>query len=67
MDDSFIKNLSESHDSQIYVKTIQTFARRKRLKLVTQLVYYETVYKEVKELGIDFVQRYYLEEPKAAI
>ncbi|MDF1883313.1 EAL domain-containing protein [Sulfurimonas sp. SAG-AH-194-C21] len=65
IDGSFIKNLPESRDSQIVVKTIQTFAREKGLKLVAEFVCDEKVYNKVKELGIEFVQGYYLGEPIA--
>ncbi|MDA7818530.1 bifunctional diguanylate cyclase/phosphodiesterase, partial [Sulfurimonas sp.] len=63
IDGSFIKNINESKNSQIVVKTIQTFAREKGLKLVAEFVCDEAVYNKVKDLGIEYVQGYYLGEP----
>lgn len=64
IDGSFIKNIHESVDSQIIVKTIQTFAKEKGLKLIAEFVCDEEVYNKVKEMGIKYVQGYYLGEPK---
>lgn len=63
IDGSYIKNVHESLDSQIVVKTIQTFAREKGLKLIAEFVCNEQVFEKVKELGIEYVQGYYLSEP----
>jgi EAL domain-containing protein (putative c-di-GMP-specific phosphodiesterase class I) len=63
IDGSFIKNIQESEDSQIIVKTILTFAKEKGLKLIAEFVCDKEVYDEVKKLGIEFVQGYYLAEP----
>ena len=67
IDGSFIKNIHESTDSQIIVKTIQTFAKEKGLKLVAEFVCDEIVYNKVKELGIEFAQGYYFAEPKELV
>jgi len=67
IDGSFIKNIHESRDSQIIVKTIQTYAKEKGLKLVAEFVCDENVYNKVKELGIDFAQGYYLQEPQEIV
>ena len=63
IDGSYIQNVHESINSQIVVKTIQTFAREKGLKLIAEFVYNEEVFEKVKELGIEYVQGYYLSEP----
>ena len=57
------QNVHESRNSQIIVKTIQTFAREKGLKLIAEFVCDEEVFEKVKELGIEYVQGYYLSEP----
>lgn len=64
IDGSFIKNIHESTDSQIIVKTIQTFAKEKGLKLIAEFVCNEEVFDKVKAMGIEYVQGYYLSEPK---
>lgn len=63
IDGSFIKNLDESANSKIIVKTIQTFAKEKDLKLIAEFVWSEKIYNTVKEFGIEYAQGYYLEEP----
>lgn len=67
IDGSFIENIHKSVDSQIIVKTIQTFAKEKGLKLIAEFVCDEEVYNKVKEMGICYVQGYYLGEPKAIV
>jgi len=67
IDGSYIKNIHESVDSQIIVKTIQTFAQEKGLKLVAEFVCDEDVYKKVKSMGIEYVQGYYLSKPKPLV
>ena len=63
IDGSFIQNINESVDSQIIVKTIQTYAKEKGLKLIAEFVCDEEVYNTVKELGIEYVQGYFFAEP----
>ncbi len=63
IDGSYIQNVHKSINSQIVVKTIQTFAREKGLKLIAEFVCDEEVFNKVKELGIEYVQGYYLSEP----
>ena len=63
IDGSFIKNLPHCENSKIIVKTIQSFAKDKGIKLVAEFVCNEEVYKKVKELGLDYAQGYYLCEP----
>lgn len=64
IDGSFIQNLDTSKNSQIIVKTIQTFAQEKGFKLVAEFVCNEKVYNAIKKLGIVYAQGYYLAEPK---
>lgn len=64
IDGSFIKNLHENIDSQIIVKTIQTFAKEKGLKLIAEFVCSKEVYEKIKEFGIEYAQGYYLGEPE---
>ena len=65
IDGSFVKNLHECKNSQIVVKTIQTFAQGMGLKLIAEFVCSKEVYDTVKEFGIQYAQGYYLGEPKA--
>lgn len=63
IDGSFIENIHESEDSKIIVKTIQTFAREKGLKLIAEFVCHKESYDEVIKLGIEYAQGHYLAEP----
>ncbi|MGB5506779.1 MAG: EAL domain-containing protein [Sulfurovum sp.] len=63
IDGSFIENIHESKNSKIIVKTIQTFAREKGLKLIAEFVCNQESYNEIKELGIEYAQGFYLAEP----
>ncbi len=63
IDGSFIKNITESKNSQIVVKTIQAFAKEKGIKLVAEYVCSEDVLESVKGLNIEYGQGNYLCEP----
>ncbi len=67
IDGSFIQNIHESKGSQIIVKTIQTFAKEKGLKLVAEFVCDKKVHDKVIELGIEYGQGYYLGKPKSCL
>ena len=64
IDGSFIEDLHRSENSQVIVKTIQTFAKEKGLKLIAEFVCDEDVYNEIKALGIEYAQGDYLSEAK---
>jgi len=63
IDGSFIENIHESKDSKIIVKTIQTFAKEKGLKLIAEFVSNKDTYDEIIKLGIEYAQGFYLAEP----
>jgi diguanylate cyclase (GGDEF)-like protein len=67
IDGSFISNILDSKNSQIVVKTIQTFAKEKNIKLVAEYVSSKDVWNIVKALGIEYGQGFYLGEPKSSI
>ena len=64
IDGSFIENIHKSKDSKIIVKTIQTFAKEKGLKLIAEFVCNQEVYNEIRELGIEYAQGHYLAAPE---
>ena len=47
--------------------TIIDFAKRQGFKTIAEFVSSEEIYLKVKELGIDYVQGYYISEPKKSI
>ena len=63
IDGSFIKEINISVNSLIIAKTIVAFAKETNIKVVAEFVCNEEVYNVVKELGIDYVQGFYLAEP----
>ena len=63
IDGSFIENIDTSSDSKIIVKTIQTFAKEKGLKVIAEFVSTQAVYEEIKKLGIEYAQGYYFAKP----
>lgn len=63
IDGSFIENIHESKNSKIIVKTIQTFAKEKGFKLIAEFVCNKEVYDEIKKLGIEYAQGFYLAKP----
>ncbi|HIQ47452.1 MAG TPA: GGDEF and EAL domain-containing protein [Sulfurovum sp.] len=63
IDGSFIENIDTSEDSKIIVKTIQTFAKEKGLKVIAEFVSNQSIYDEIMELGIEYAQGYYLAMP----
>lgn len=67
IDGQYIKDLDRNRNSMIVVKTIQKYTKAKSLKVVAEFVHSQAVYEIVKEIGIDYVQGYYLHEPKAKI
>ena len=63
IDGSFIKNIDVSENNKIIVKTIQTFAKEKGFKLIAEFVCNKKINEEIKKLGIEYAQGYYLAEP----
>jgi c-di-GMP phosphodiesterase len=64
IDASLIKNLDIDLSAQDIVRTIVEFAHRLNIKTVAEFVHSEDIYDECIELGIDYLQGYYLSEPK---
>ncbi|WP_297431768.1 bifunctional diguanylate cyclase/phosphodiesterase [Sulfurimonas sp.] len=60
IDGSFIENIASSKESQIIVKTIQTYAREKNIKLVAEYVASKEALSKVMELNIEYGQGNYL-------
>ncbi len=65
IDGSLIKRLDLDLSAQDIVRTIVEFAHRLNIKTVAEFVSSKDIYDECKELGIDYLQGYYLSEPKS--
>jgi len=63
IDGSLIKNIDKDMASRSAVQAIVNFAKSFDVKVVAEYVHNEAVYNEVKTLGIDFAQGFYLHEP----
>jgi len=64
IDASLIKNLNVDLSAQDIVRTIVEFAHRLNIKTVAEFVHSKDVYDECQDLGIDYIQGYYLSQPK---
>lgn len=63
IDGSFIKNLNKDTNAQEIVKAITAFAHNVGSKVIAEFVHNEVIYENVKALGIDFAQGYFISEP----
>ena len=64
IDGSLIKRLDLDLSAQDIVRTIVEFAHRLNIKIVAEFVSSKDIYDECLELNIDYIQGYYLSEPK---
>lgn len=67
IDGSFIKNLDNSKSCQRVVDAIIYFSKSMDVETVAEFVHSKEVYDNVVALGIDYVQGYYIGEPKPDI
>ncbi len=64
IDGSLIKNIDTSSESKTIVKNIINMAKELNAKSVAEYIHSKEVYNITKDLGIDFLQGFYLGEPK---
>ncbi len=63
IDGSLIKNIDDSDNQQIIVKTITEFAKKFGFSTVAEFVSSEEIYHQIKEIGVDYSQGYYFDAP----
>jgi diguanylate cyclase (GGDEF)-like protein len=63
IDGSLIKNIDSDRQAQIIVETIIKFANQLNIKTVAEFVHSETVKQKVIDMGIDYIQGYYVGKP----
>ena len=63
IDGSLIKNIDDSDNQQIIVKTITEFAKKFGFSTVAEFVSSEDIYHQIKEIGVDYSQGYYFDAP----
>jgi c-di-GMP phosphodiesterase len=67
IDGSLIKHLDIDLSAQDIVRSIVEFANRLNVQTIAEFVSTASIYEECKELGIDYIQGYYLSEPQATV
>ncbi|MDQ7042247.1 MAG: GGDEF domain-containing protein [Sulfurimonas sp.] len=63
IDGSLIKDIDVDKSSLLVVETIVSFAKKLGMKTVAEYVHSSVVMDKVKELGIDYSQGFYIDEP----
>ena len=64
IDGSLIKNIDTDQNAQLIVELMIDFSKKMNIKVISEFVHNEVVYKKVKEMGVDYCQGYFLSEPK---
>ncbi len=64
IDGSLIRNLDTDENAQTILIAVAEFSKHLGLKTIAEFVHSEAVYNKCKELGVDYLQGYYLSEPK---
>ncbi len=67
IDGSLIRNIDTDNNSRMVVETIIGFAKKLGKKTIAEFVSSKEILDIVKELGVDYVQGYYLGEPKGEL
>jgi diguanylate cyclase (GGDEF)-like protein len=63
IDGSLIKDVDQNKNSELIVRTIVGFAERMGIKTIAEHVHSSTILAAVKQLGIDYSQGYYIDQP----
>lgn len=64
IDGSLIKNIDTDSDAEDIVSTIVSFAKKKNIPVIAEFVANESIFKKVKELGIEYAQGYFIGKPE---
>ncbi|BCB28690.1 hypothetical protein SKTS_35760 [Sulfurimicrobium lacus] len=65
IDGLFIRNLTNDHDNQVFVKAIVDVARGMKKTTVAEFVENEDILEMLRRFGVDLVQGYHLDMPRA--
>jgi EAL domain-containing protein (putative c-di-GMP-specific phosphodiesterase class I) len=63
IDGSLIKNIDKDNTSKDIVELLSLFTKKENIKTIAEFVYNKEVLDVVKEIGIDYVQGFYLYKP----
>ncbi|MEA1918486.1 MAG: EAL domain-containing protein [Campylobacterota bacterium] len=64
IDASLISSIDTNKNSRLMVETIVALAQRLKVQTVAEFVSSEAIYHVVKEIGVDYVQGYYIGKPE---
>jgi len=64
IDGSFVKHITEDINCKIVTSTIIDFAHKKDIPVIAEFVSSKEIFDTVKEMGADYIQGYYIAEPK---
>jgi PAS domain S-box-containing protein len=64
IDACLIKNIEDCNYSYSAVKSIVTFAKEQKIQTIAEYIENETIYKIIRDLGVDYSQGYYFGKPK---
>jgi diguanylate cyclase (GGDEF)-like protein len=67
IDGSLIKDLDSDENVRIIVQTMIDFATKMNIKTIAEYVHSSTILSEVKSMGIDYSQGFYIDKPKPDI
>ena len=67
IDGSLVKNIDKSDFSRSIVETIQDFATKLKIKTVAEFVSSKEIFDIINEIGVDYIQGYYIDEPRDKI
>ena len=67
IDGSLIKDIDKDKNARIVVETIVDFSKKLGIKTVAEFVHSSTVLSDVKRLGIDYSQGYFIDMPSPQI
>ncbi len=67
IDGSLIKDILIKKSNEEIVITIIDFAKRQGFKTIAEFVSTKEIFEKVKDLGIDYAQGYYIDEPSSTI
>jgi PAS domain S-box-containing protein/diguanylate cyclase (GGDEF)-like protein len=65
IDGSLVKNVVKDANSRIIVQSIAMFAHELGMETVAEFVSDKDIFESIKNIGVDYVQGYYLSEPLA--
>jgi EAL domain-containing protein (putative c-di-GMP-specific phosphodiesterase class I) len=63
IDGSLVKNIQTDNYALSIIKTIITFSKEQNIKTIAEYVETKEIFDILKDLGIDYSQRYYFGKP----